>query len=129
MDSTIAIPQQTTVYTVEGMNQWGCYDSAQVTVNVDDNVNEFVPNAFSPNGDGRNDVFKIGNCQFDKLLEFDIYNRWGQLIYHNNSDLNQGWDGTYKGVAQDMGTYNYSIILGTPDGKLKTFRGEVILVR
>jgi len=126
---TTATPQQTTIYTVQGMNQWGCIDSAQVTISVNDYTNEFVPSAFSPNNDGLNDVFKIGNCQFDKLLTFNIYNRWGQLIYHNDSDPNQGWDGTFKGVAQDMGTYNYFITLSTPDGKIKNFKGEVVLIR
>jgi gliding motility-associated-like protein len=68
----------------------------------------FVPNAFTPNGDGSNDIFKVeskGNITLNKLT---IYNRYGQEIY-NNYDLNKGWDGTMKGAPVDVGTYFYNI--------------------
>ncbi len=129
IDSPVATPQGTTTYVVTAMNTFGCIDSAKVTLSIDDNITEFMPNAFSPNNDGKNDVFKIGNIRSDKLLQFNVYNRWGQLIYHNSSDPNQGWDGTFNGVAQDIGTYNYSIILETPAGKTKEINGSVILIR
>ena len=88
-----------------------------------------MPNTFTPNGDGLNDIFKIENIKFDKLVEFSVFNRWGQMVYHNNSDATKGWDGTFNGQQCDMGVYNYSIILAEPSGKNKYFKGTVSLVR
>jgi gliding motility-associated-like protein len=129
INNPVATPQQTTTYIVEAMNKWGCVDSAEVTISLDNNTVEGVPNAFTPNGDGKNDVFMIQNIKYDKLVDFSVYNRWGQLIYHNTYDVKQGWDGTFNGVPQDMGTYDYRIILSDPDGKLKYFKGSVTLIR
>lgn len=129
IDSPVASPQETTVYTVLGINTWGCRDSAHITVSVDFNIHEFIPTAFSPNGDGRNDVFRILNLKYGKLADFSIYNRWGQLIYKNTSDPSKGWDGTFNGVPQPMGVYNYSIIIDEVDGKQKRFTGDVTLIR
>ena len=117
------------MYVLEGFNRFGCADSAVITISVDYNIIEGVPNAFTPNGDGKNDVFKIENARYDKLVDFSIYNRWGQQVYHNNYDINQGWDGTFHGVQQDLGTYNYNIIVTDPMGNTKQFKGTVILVR
>lgn len=129
IDSPIATPLVTTTYTVMGMNIFGCGDTADVTLTIDYNINEFVPSAFTPNGDGLNDVFRVGNMKYDKLVDFSVFNRWGQLIYRNTYDAKQGWDGTFNGVPQDMGVYNYIIIVANPNGKNKTFKGEVTLVR
>ena len=129
IDSPVATPQQTTVYYVHAMNIWGCADTGQIIISVDDNVLTNVPNAFTPNGDGKNDVFKPANVKYYKLVDFSVFNRWGQLVYHNTTDINQGWDGKFNGVPQDMGVYNYSIILNEPDGKLKYFKGTVALIR
>ncbi len=125
----VATPMLTTTYMVQGMNEWGCADSAEVTITVDQIVNENMPNTFTPNGDGLNDIFKIENIKFDKLVEFSVFNRWGQMVYHNSSDATKGWDGTFNGQQCDMGVYNYSIILAEPTGKNKYFKGTVSLVR
>jgi len=114
---------------VEGMNEWGCIDSAIVSLNVDDHINEYLPNAFTPNGDGRNDIFRMINAQYDKLVQFIIFNRWGQMVYDNSTDIGQGWDGTFNGVPQDMGTYYYNIIVSTPEGINKNFKGDITLIR
>ncbi len=129
MDSTMATPAQTTVYSVRVMNVWGCMDTAAVTITVDQNVNDNVPSAFTPNDDGKNDVFRIENIKYDRLVDFSVFNRWGQLIYHNTTDPAQGWDGKFNGVPQDMGVYNYNIVLSAPSGKLKHFTGTVTLIR
>jgi len=125
----VATPQQPTIYSVIGINQWGCADTVNVNVNVDYNVDEFIPNTFTPNGDGYNDIFRLGNIKYDKLVDFSIFNRWGQLVYHNSYDATKGWDGTFNGVPQPIGTYNYYITLDTPEGKLKYFKGTVTLLR
>ncbi len=118
-----------TTYWVHGINEYGCKDSAYVTIRVVFDEQEYIPNAFTPNGDGRNDVFRIGKMRFKKLIDFTIYNRWGQEVYHNSYDPNGGWDGTTGGIKQDIGVYYYSIILESPSGKLRYYKGDVTLIR
>lgn len=90
----------------------------------------FVPNAFSPNGDGRNDVLKITpTCLFEtfKLL---VFNRYGQLVY-NSYSLNDSWDGTFNGSPADAGTYFYSVEAKYEDKSRGTLsqKGDVTLLR
>ncbi|MBX2907391.1 MAG: gliding motility-associated C-terminal domain-containing protein [Taibaiella sp.] len=118
-----------TVYTVNGMNEWGCHDSELVTIKVLFDEEETIPNAFTPNGDGLNDVFRIGRMKYKKLIDFTVYDRWGQEVYHNPWDPNGGWDGTFNGVPQDMGTYYYSITIESASGKLRYYKGDVTLIR
>lgn len=125
----IATPTEPTIYTVIGWNNYGCKDSAQVKVDIDYTMNEFLPSAFSPNGDGRNDVFSINKTwRFQKLLEFRIFDRWGQQVY-NSVNVNDGWDGKHQGQDQPMGVYHYVIRIARPDGQVKTYKGDITLVR
>ncbi len=118
-----------TTYKVYGMNEWACRDSATITIRVFFDEDEYIPNAFTPNGDGRNDIFRIGKMQYKKLIDFTIYNRWGQEVYHNPYDPNAGWDGTSWGIPQDMGVYYYSIMIETAGGIVKQYKGDVTLIR
>ncbi len=124
----IARPTEDTKYIVGGLAANGCraFDTLHVIVDKRDNL--FVPSAFSPNGDGKNDVFKITNLSFQRIMEFRVFNRWGQEIYSTN-DHRAGWDGTWKGVPQEMGTYSYLIRVAYPDGFVETYKGETTLVR
>ena len=129
INNPIATPTDTiTVYTVYGMNEYGCKNSRTVTVYVDNTMPQFIPSAFTPNGDGLNDVFRLTRFTFQRLIDFRVYNRWGNLVFQT-ADLNQGWDGTYQGVKQDMGVYNYVIIVGQVDGSEKIYKGDVTLIR
>lgn len=125
----IASPTDSETYVVIGMNQWGCKDSAWVHITINYDAYDFVPSAFTPNGDGRNDVFRIINQRFVKLIDFSVFDRWGKLVYHNTYNAYEGWDGNYNGVPQDMGVYFYSITVETPDKKIKYFKGDVTLIR
>lgn len=116
------------LFQVIGMNHWGCRDTAYVKMDIDYTMIEIIPSAFSPNGDGRNDVFKIANAKYQRLAEFRVFNRWGQEVFSTN-DINKGWDGTFSGVDQDPGVYQYLIRVTLPDGQLKTYKGDVTLVR
>lgn len=129
INNPVAKPLDSTTYTVYGMNQWGCRDSANVTIEVDQATGDYAPNAFTPNGDGLNDIYRLMNMKYQRLVDFKIYNRFGELVYENTSDPSKGWDGTYKGVPQDMGVYNYVIILGKPDGINKVIKGTLTLIR
>ena len=92
----------------------------------------FIPNAFTPNGDGLNDVFgAIPRLDYVNQYRISIYNRWGQLIF-DTSDLNQGWDGSYQGKPCPLGVYVYRIVyqdfgMGTQENKV--MEGTVMLVR
>jgi gliding motility-associated-like protein len=123
-----ASPTEPTTYYVYGIGDNGCRNLDSVHVNIDYRDNLFVPSAFSPNGDGKNDVFHVSNITFQKLQEFRVFNRWGQEIY-STTDPKKGWDGTWKGVQQDMGTYQYLIRVAYPDGYIETYKGDVTLVR
>ncbi len=124
-----ATPSALTIYTVVGTNEGGCADTAMVTIDVEDDGDEFIPTAFTPNGDGRNDIFRIKGLKGEKLVEFSIYNRWGERVYHNEYKTEEGWDGIYKGVQQDNGVYNYFIIIAKRDGTNKMYKGDVTLIR
>lgn len=104
-------PTSTTVYCVTVADtSAGCADTACVTINVEIPCGEFfLPNAFSPNGDGKNEIFKPRNLCI-KEITFKIYNRWGNLVFET-TDVTQGWDGsTPKGKDGNEGVYAYEVI-------------------
>jgi gliding motility-associated-like protein len=89
-----------------------------------------IPNAFTPNGDGLNDVFKVINLTNERIVDFRVFNRWGTIVYRSiDSDGNAGWDGNYKGQAQPTGVYGYLIRIAYPDGNIETYKGTVTLIR
>ena len=128
INNPVASPVDSTTYVVYAMNEWGCLDSAKLSVNVLQGGEVVIPTAFTPNGDGLNDEFRILNLQFRKLVEFSVYNRWGQLIYQDNNP-EKGWDGTFNGVLQDMDVYKYYVIISNPDGVNKVYKGDVTLIK
>jgi gliding motility-associated-like protein len=129
ISNPIATPTDSvTTYTVYGMTEFGCLDSAHIKVYVDQDVKDFAPSGFTPNGDGKNDVFRLIGMRFHKLVDFRIYNRWGEKVFQT-SNIEDGWDGSYKGVPQDLGTYMYEIIVALPNGLNKSYKGNVTLIR
>jgi gliding motility-associated-like protein len=87
----------------------------------------YMPNAFTPNGDGLNDVFKIYGKNI-AINRFEIFNRQGEMVFETN-DVNTGWDGSYKG-ATTTGTYVYLIYYySVCDAKIKMLTGDVVLIR
>jgi len=102
-----ASPTVTTTYNLIAIDENGCVSEDNVTVNVFVDTLLWVPNAFSPNGDGSNDIFRVYGKNF-KTIEFKVFNRWGELVFFT-TDPSQGWDGTYKGKEMVPGVYVYSI--------------------
>ena len=87
----------------------------------------FVPNAFSPNGDGRNDVFLVyGNAI--QSMNMSVYNQWGEMIFRSTNQSN-GWDGTYKGTNQPVGVYVYYVQVTLNGGQKITKKGTIDLLR
>ncbi|MBX2923047.1 MAG: gliding motility-associated C-terminal domain-containing protein [Chitinophagaceae bacterium] len=106
----------------------GCRDTANVRVNVEDNTRElFIPNAFTPNHDGKNDIFKVYGTSV-KSIEMRIYNQWGNLLYETK-DNNKGWDGTYKGKQQPVGIYLYAIKIYLYNNSSIIRNGTISLIR
>jgi len=87
-----------------------------------------IPNAFTPNHDGQNDIFRINNMTDEKLIDFKVFNRWGTILFRT-TDAREGWDGTNKKVAQPVGVYGYVIRIGYADGYVETYKGTVTLIR
>jgi gliding motility-associated-like protein len=113
-----ATPAGGTMYTVKGTDGFGCvnYDSVRVEFVSADTSAYYMPNAFTPNGDGLNDCYGIKFWGVINELEFGIYNRWGERIFFTKNP-NDCWDGIYKGKKQDIGVYVYMI-------KAKTYCGD-----
>jgi gliding motility-associated-like protein len=112
LGTTIIVdPRQTTQYTVTVTDEFGCISTDVVTVTVRnaqcDITDVYLPNAFTPNGDGVNDIF-IVRSNFIEELDLIIYNRWGQEIF-KTSQLNQGWDGTFN-AEEYRATGNVTLI-------------------
>ena len=126
----VALPTDDIQYIVKVSNSTGCidYDSIKVRVfNLAAGI--YVPTAFTPNGDGRNDYFRARSLGLKSLDVFNVYNRWGKLIYTSTNVESAGWDGTYKGNQQEPGTYVWHAE-GTDYRNEKIKRqGYVVLVR
>ncbi len=132
----IATPEATTDYTVTISDDNGCAGSAEVRVVViTPECREpviFVPSAFTPNGDGYNDLLRVrGNEQADGFFEdfyFVIYNRWGQRLFET-TDPHQGWDGTFKGQPLEPDVFGYYLEVKCYDGETFFKKGNVSLLR
>ena len=125
----VAAISESTNYQVIGTNQYGCESSAFVRLNVSQaGIPRFVvPNAFSPNGDGKNDCFGIARWGDAKVEEFAIFNRWGQKLFSTNNP-SICCDGRFNGQMQPAGAYAYLVRARTICGPVNT-RGMVLLVR
>jgi gliding motility-associated-like protein len=121
-------PERPAVYVLTGITD-GCFAYDSVRVDVDFRGHLLIPSAFTPNGDGRNDVFRVANLSFQKLVEFRVLNRWGKEVFRSEEGGAQEWDGTWNGVPQPMDTYYYIIRIGYPDGIMDTHTGDITLVR
>ncbi|MEP7143026.1 MAG: PKD domain-containing protein [Ferruginibacter sp.] len=127
-------PSQTTEYTVEARNRGGCMARDNVTVFVICNgANVFVPNTFSPNGDGANDVFYPRGTGLFKIKMLRIFNRWGEVVFErsgfNPNDAASGWDGTYKGVKLSADVFVYMIDIICDNNSVLTYKGNVALIQ
>ena len=126
----IANPTETTTYTVEAFNSLGCntIDSLTIYFTKTGVSNIYLPNAFTPNGDGHNDIFMVEALGAAKIKHFSIFNRWGQMVF-STDDIAKGWDGTFNGVAQPAGTYVWQVQTSDPCVASPFKKGQVTLIR
>jgi gliding motility-associated-like protein len=123
----IVAPPSNTEYTLTVTSNVGC-TSAESKVKVFVYKDIFIPNVFTPNGDGKNDRFRIFAADGYTVKTFEIYNRWGQTVY-STKDAGIGWDGAFNNLPQPTGTYVYFIELKTAIGKSIKKKGTVTLIR
>ncbi len=117
------------LYWLEVKDNKGCIGRDSIKVLLKQCMNGlFVPNAFTPDGNGKNDRLKallFGNIS---SVEFNIYNKYGQLLFRT-TDINQGWDGIFKGIAQKSGTYVWTCKFAIDSSPIIQQQGTVILIR
>lgn len=128
ISNPMASPGEPTTYSITVVDSNDCRYTDSVRVFVRSDIPVTIPSAFSPNGDGLNEVFRLGNTSFHRLQEFRIFNRWGQEVFSTN-DPKMGWDGKFKGEPAENGVYNYIIRVSYPDGRVEMFKGDVTLIR
>ncbi len=120
-------------YTAVVYADYGCTDTATVTIHVLCNQSKiFIPTAFTPNGDGRNDRFYVISSIDNPIRSFAVYNRAGEMIFNQNESVTNysgdGWDGMFKGQPASSGTYIYRIEVVCNDAVVP-FVGTVTLIR
>ncbi len=127
-------PIITTAYTVSVSNAQGCSDLDSMIVFVERNINIYVPNVFSPNGDGINDHLLISaGAYIEEIESFTIFDRWGNMVYLNENfqpnDPSVAWDGKRKGLTLNPGVFAYKMIAKFADGRSEIIYGDVTLLR
>lgn len=121
-------PIATTTYSVVGQGSAGCIDTASVQIEVNAGDEEiYIPNAFTPNGDGINDGFRAYGNQI-RETEMLIFNQWGEKIYEAKNSIN-GWNGRHKGKLQPSGVYVYVLRITLNSGEVLNRKGSVNLLR
>jgi gliding motility-associated-like protein len=130
----VASPKQKTEYSATVVNNGGCTITDKITVFVIcNNENLFIPNTFSPNGDGNNEVFYPRGRGILNVKSLRIYSRWGQEVYWRYNfmanDRSAGWDGTFKGQKLPSDVYVYMIDVICENNTVVTLKGDIMLVR
>ena len=128
------LPLNDTYYTVQVTSVDDCTTIDSILVRVDKVRDVYIPNAFSPNEDGRNDVFFIfGGPEVSAILEFKIFSRWGELLLDQTNrapnDPKFGWDGSFQGEQMPTGVYTYMAEIAFIDGVQFQYSGDVLLLR
>ncbi|HVF98077.1 MAG TPA: PKD domain-containing protein [Flavisolibacter sp.] len=130
----VASPKFNTRYIVDFVDSNGCKNTGEVQVIVFcNNDNVFVPNTFSPNGDGSNDVFYPRGKGLNRVKSLRIFNRWGQLVFEKQNfavnDGSAGWNGTYNGAKPVPDVYVYQLEIWCDNSTVVRFDGNVALIQ
>ncbi len=116
------------LFTVEVKDAVGCVGYDTLIIKTFADITFYVPNAFSPNGDGLNDIFRPIASGIPVLEWFRVANRYGEMVFETNQ-FNKGWDGTYKGKPQPIGNYVWWLRGKTSSGRVIEMKGNVVLIR
>lgn len=130
-DAPVHFYSEPGTYTVSltASNQYGCSSTVTQTnyIQIFELPRVYIPTAFSPNGDGANDILHVLTSG-TKYFNFKLYNRWGEKVFETSNSLD-GWDGMYKGVAQPMGVFTYTLNAAFDDNTSRLLKGTITLLR
>ena len=128
-------PYESDTFTIIVVDENGCENTDQIVINVDRDQTIYIPNAFSPNGDGINDVFTLySDARFSPMIsELRIYDRWGNEVFANfdfppNNEA-FGWKGDFRGQAHNSAIFVYHAIVEFVDGSTSFFEGDITLMK
>lgn len=133
----VASPPYSLTYMVTASDANGCESISHISVIIDSSIIDYpyyIPNSFSPNGDGFNDNFTVfGDASMLVIASLEIFDRWGEKLFDGKNlpanDLAKGWDGSFKEKPMPNGVYVFVAKLRTVDGRTKNVKGEVNLLR
>ena len=128
IQNPVATVNKNTTYTVVASTPNGCEGTGTIAITAFAVADIFVPNAFSPNSDGRNDVFKAIPIGIKEFKYFAVYNRWGQRVFFTTNPA-VGWTGSINGAPMQTGAYVWSAAGITFKGDLIERKGTVVLFR
>ncbi|MFN8288491.1 MAG: gliding motility-associated C-terminal domain-containing protein [Chitinophagales bacterium] len=128
--NTKAVPTHNTFYTVNVVDANGCSAMDTLSVTVNSITDLFIPNVFTPNNDGNNDIYQLyGDISAIEFLEFKVFNRWGEMVYSTN-DHQFTWDGVYKGQPVEPGAYIYTMKVVFINGYTRNdYKGSITILR
>lgn len=134
VSDSYANPMESTAYRLTAEDANGCSASDVVMIFVNKTRSVYIPNVFSPNGDGFNDLFTIfAGSDVVEVKGFVIFDRWGNMLYQKGpflpNDSQYGWDGTFEGQEMNAAVYVYYAEIVFADGLTEVFKGDVILMR
>lgn len=133
-EPTLVARAERTTYKIHVTNEGGCASTDEITLFVICNGgNLFVPNTFSPNGDGTNDKFFVRGTGLNTVKSLRIYNRWGEVVFAATTiatnDETKGWDGSFKGTSLPPDVYVYTCEVVCTNNEVLTYNGNVTLLR
>ena len=127
-------PIITTAYSISVSNSQGCSDQDSVVVFIQKSIDIYIPNVFSPNGDGINDQLLISAASdVEEIESMEIFDRWGNLVFAAKNflpgDPTYAWDGKMRGTEMNPGVYAYRVMARFKDGRFEIRNGDITLVR
>jgi len=127
-------PIITTAYSISVSNSQGCSDQDSVVVFIQKNVDIYIPNVFSPNGDGINDRLLISAASdVEEIESMEIFDRWGNLVFAAKNflpdDPTNSWDGKMRGAEMNPAVYAYKMMARFKDGRREVRNGDITLIR
>lgn len=130
----IAQPTETTLYELTTIDSNGCIAIDEMLIIINASRRVYIPNAFSPNGDGFNDFFTIfAGSDVVQIRAFKVFDRWGELVFENllfqANDPQIGWDGMFRGKPMDPAVFVYFAEIEFLDGRTEIFKGDFLLIK
>lgn len=128
IERPVAVLDRDMKYTLYSITDKGCEHTSNIFIKRFAGAEIYIPNAFTPNGDGKNDLLKVLPIGYKSFEYMAIYNRYGQQVYRT-TDWREGWDGTIRGVRQDAGNYVVVTRMTDYNGNVMVRKGNFVLLR